>query len=323
MQAPAFPTNEDERQDALRALYILDTEPEERFDRLTRMAKRLFNVPIAVVSLIDQNRQWFKSSVGLDVCETARDISFCGHAILNNGVFIIENAAEDERFKDNPLVTGAPHIRFYAGFPILSPKGLALGTFCIIDSSPRHMSEEDLLVLNDLASLAKDELTSAQLAATDELTGILNRRGLMLLGKHCLDLFRRENIVASMAFIDMDGFKEINDKFGHAEGDHVLAQFGELLSSSFRRSDVVARQSGDEFVVLLANADKQQATEVFERFHACADSELSSLELGYKVQFSFGVVQFCPDRHKKLDDLIAEGDLEMYRTKRRKKAKVT
>lgn len=136
MQIPAKPADEPARLDALRALNILDTSPEERFDRLTRLAKRLFDVPIALVSLVDVDRQWFKSCVGLDASETPRDISFCGHAIVGDEILMIRDTLVDERFHDNPLVTGAPHIRFYAGCPLRVPNGSKIGTLCLIDADP-------------------------------------------------------------------------------------------------------------------------------------------------------------------------------------------
>ena len=150
MQSPNIPENEIERVAALHELHILDTTPEERFDRLTRLAKRLFDVPIALVSLVDTNRQWFKSCVGTDASETSRDISFCGHTMLGTEVFVIPDALEDERFADNPLVTDSPNIRFYAGCPISSIEGYNLGTLCIIDTKPRHFTEDDLEALKDL-----------------------------------------------------------------------------------------------------------------------------------------------------------------------------
>ena len=118
MLAPSLPEDEDQRIATLRALKILDTDPEERFDRITRLASRFFNVPIALVSLVDVNRQWFKSSYGLGISETSRDISFCGHTILNTEILAVEDATKDERFVNNPLVSGDPDIRFYAGKPL-------------------------------------------------------------------------------------------------------------------------------------------------------------------------------------------------------------
>ncbi|MFC4258030.1 PAS domain-containing protein [Marinobacter lacisalsi] len=158
MKAPDNPVHEQARLTALKATGLLDTEPEERFDRLTRMAVRFFDVPIALVTLVDSNRQWFKSCQGLDVSETPREISFCGHAILKTGLFIIEDATLDDRFNDNPLVTGAPYIRFYAGAPLLSSDGHRLGTLCLIDSRPRQLDPMQQEFLRDLANSVSHEI---------------------------------------------------------------------------------------------------------------------------------------------------------------------
>ena len=177
MEVPTIPQDEEQRLQGLRSLNILDTPPEERFDRLTRMAKRLLGVPIALVSLVDENRQWFKSCQGLDVSETPRDVSFCGHAILNDEPLIINNALEDKRFCDNPLVTDDPNIRFYAGYPLYVPGLGNMGTLCVIDYEPRQLDQDDMEAFTDLAQTAQRELASVQLATLDELTGISNRRG--------------------------------------------------------------------------------------------------------------------------------------------------
>jgi signal transduction histidine kinase/DNA-binding response OmpR family regulator len=164
MITPPLPPNEGERIAALQALQILDTPHEERFDRVTRLAQRHFGVPIAVVSLIDVNRQWFKSCQGLDATETPRDISFCGHAILQEGPLVIPDATQDPRFAGNPLVTGAPHIRAYAGQPLKGPGGHALGTLCLIDYAPRAWRPEDLASLADLAAIVEQELGAVEVA---------------------------------------------------------------------------------------------------------------------------------------------------------------
>jgi PAS domain S-box-containing protein len=144
---------------------LLDSAPEERFDRITRIARRLFQVDVVLVSLVDAERQWFKSAQGLDAVETARDISFCGHAILHTQPLIIEDARLDLRFCDNPLVTGPPWLRFYAGVPLRGPGGYLVGTLCLIDPSPRSMSGEDLSALQALAAMVETEINSAQLSA--------------------------------------------------------------------------------------------------------------------------------------------------------------
>ncbi|MBW7471466.1 PAS domain-containing protein [Marinobacter sp. M216] len=158
MKAPEFTSNELGRQAALVRSGLLDTSPEERFDRLTRMARRIFGVPIALVTLVDRNRQWFKSCQGLDVPQTPRDISFCGHAILHSDLLVIEDALNDERFHDNPLVTKVPHIRFYAGAPLHSADGFRLGTLCIIDQAPRRLSGDDRILLRELADCVEREI---------------------------------------------------------------------------------------------------------------------------------------------------------------------
>ncbi|GHA90912.1 GAF domain-containing protein [Cognatilysobacter bugurensis] len=159
MLAPALPDNETARLEALRNLGLLDTQNEERYSRYTRIAKMLIDVPIATISLIDANRQWFKGACGLDVAETPRRVSFCGHAILEQGVFYIPDTHADPRFADNPLVTSAPHIRFYAGCPIYVPGNLAVGTLCVIDRRPRQLDAEQLLRLRDLADCLQRELS--------------------------------------------------------------------------------------------------------------------------------------------------------------------
>ncbi|MEY2569576.1 MAG: hypothetical protein QOE35_4105 [Actinomycetota bacterium] len=158
MEAPEKPPDEDERLAALRALELLDTPQEERFDRITRTATRLFKVPISLVTLVDEDRQWFKSCFGTEVRETSRDISFCGHTILRPAPFIIVDASLDLRFADNPMVTGPPYVRFYAGIPIHSTSGHTVGSFCVIDTEPREPTDEDLDGLVDLAGWAETEI---------------------------------------------------------------------------------------------------------------------------------------------------------------------
>ncbi|MFA7279938.1 MAG: PAS domain S-box protein [Sterolibacterium sp.] len=157
LKAP-IPLNESKRIVALRALDILDSPAEERFDRLTRIAQHIMEVPIVLISLVDSERQWFKSRQGLDASQTPRDISFCGHAIIGTEVFVVPDTLADSRFADNPLVTAAPDIRFYAGAPLTLSDGYNVGTLCAIDREPRQMSEARLAVLRDLAKCASEEL---------------------------------------------------------------------------------------------------------------------------------------------------------------------
>jgi diguanylate cyclase len=142
----------------LRSLALLDSEPDDFFDAITNIASTILNAPISLISLVDENRQWFKSKHGIDVSETPRDISFCTHAVESGEQLIVENALDDKRFAENPLVTDAPNIRFYAGIPIKSVEGFSLGTLCVIDSKPKRPTEQELCALNDLAQLATKEI---------------------------------------------------------------------------------------------------------------------------------------------------------------------
>jgi diguanylate cyclase (GGDEF)-like protein/PAS domain S-box-containing protein len=156
---------EEERIKALHALRVLDTPQEDRFDRFTRIAAAAFDAPIVLVSLVDAKRQWFKSRTGLDACETPRSMSFCSHAVALDDLLVVPDTRLDERFADNPLVVGAPFIRFYAGQPVHSVDGQALGTLCIIDQQPRHFGDLEKRMLRDLAQMVQDELNRGVLVA--------------------------------------------------------------------------------------------------------------------------------------------------------------
>ncbi len=316
MQAPKIPNNEACRLKTLQSLKILDTLPEERFDRVTRMAKRLFNVSIALVSIVDENRQWFKSSAGLDASETPRDISFCGHTILGNETFYIEDASKDPRFADNPLVTEAPNIRFYAGYPIKAADGEKMGTLCIIDDKPKNLAEEDFQTLEDLAAIIEQELAAIQLATLDELTDISNRRGFVQLAQYVLNMSSRQNIPVCLAYFDLDNFKPINDSYGHTEGDRALKLFSTQMKSTFRNSDIFARIGGDEFVVLLTNANIVSTKKVLERFTQELAASTANEQLPYKIGFTYGLAEFNPDEHDSIEKLLQQADHSMYKNKK-------
>lgn len=312
MIKPELPANEAERLHALRSLQLLDSSHEERFDRVTRMAKRMFGVEISLVSIVDEDRQWFKSKQGLGASETPRDVSFCGHAINEDGLFIIPNAIEDERFADNPLVTGAPNIRFYAGYPLKLRQGINLGTLCLIDSKPQHLDEEEQQLLKDLGAMIEQEIRSIQLATLDELTLISNRRGFLTLADYTQKVCRRKKIPMSVILFDLNKFKPINDNFGHHEGDFALKQFAEVMRSVFRESDVIGRLGGDEFVAMLTDADDEQITVILDRFKTEMDAMNKAINKPYLIEYSSGVKSFPYDTEKSLEEMVAEADAAMY-----------
>ena len=143
MTAP-LPASEKKRLKILWQYEVLDTVPEEVFDDLTELAARICEAPIAMITLVDENRQWFKSKVGLELAETPRDVSFCAHTILQSEPLVVPDAQKDPRFSQNPLVTSNPNIRFYAGMPLQSEKGLGLGSLCVIDKMPRQLAPEQI-----------------------------------------------------------------------------------------------------------------------------------------------------------------------------------
>ncbi len=317
MLKPPIPLDETCRLQSLQSLRILDTEPEERFDRITRLAKRIFGTPIALVSLVDRNRQWFKSRQGLEARETPREISFCGHAVAQNELLVVADAALDPRFRDNPLVTGAPNIRFYAGCPVRAPNGSALGTLCIIDTTPREFSAEDRAFLCELGSMIDDELISLSRASTDDLTGLSNRLGFRTIAAHVLAVCRRTHSPAVTVLMDLDGFKQVNDQQGHAAGDQLLKDFAACLLKTFRDSDVVARLGGDEFCVLLTAPDQTDVSRALARFQEVLDAR--HVPGTPRIRFSAGVACYDPDAHADVDALLAAADQQMYEQKRQRK----
>lgn len=316
MQKPATPDNEQARLKALRSLEILDTHSEERFDRVTRIAMRMFDVPVALISLVDENRQWFKSCMGISMKETSRDISICGHAILGDETLVITDTLADARFSDNPLVTGEPYIRFYAGRPLRAMQGFKIGTLCLIDHQPRILTSKDVQDLNDLALMVESELTAIELATMDELTQLSNRRGFIMLADKYLNYFTRYQIPATLVFMDLNLFKAINDTYGHDEGDRALQTFAQAMKQTGRSSDIFARLGGDEFGVLLANTELKDADIYIQRLCERLKAIKAVNKQPYNISFAPGVVQFYPAHPEKIEQLLMTGDALMYQLKK-------
>lgn len=338
MKEPEIPEDEDRRIFALHALQVLDTPPEERFDRLTRLARRAFGVPIALISLVDRERQWFKSISGADVRETPRSVSFCGHAVHYDTTFVVEDALADTRFIDNPLVTGPPHVRFYAGQPLVSEEGFKVGTFCIMDKKPRRLGTEDLELLQDLATMAQEELALFDLtrlglrvlkdrdrfqrqALVDPLTGLWSRAGITELLDAEAGRARRDGSPFVVAFADVDDFKAINDTYGHPVGDAVLREIAGRMRTELRVYDSIGRFGGEEFVMLFPNCDLAVGAQVSGRVRArIAETPVRVGALSIRVSISVGLAE-CRG-----DDAIAErieaADHAMLQAKRAGKNRV-
>jgi diguanylate cyclase (GGDEF)-like protein len=319
MISPPLPTNERQRLATLRSLKLLDTPAEERFDRITRLARKVFDVPIALVSLVDADRQWFKSNQGMDVCESPRGTSFCGHTILREEPLVVQDAFEDVRFRDNPLVTGDPNIRFYAGHPVSGPGGEALGTLCVIDDKPRAAADFDAEALAEFAAMVEAEVASLSLAIGDELTGLSNRRGFEMLGERLLRASRRLGLPLSIVYADLDNMKPINDTYGHDAGDEALIEIADVLSSTLRASDLVARLGGDEFCALLVGGAAEAAPSLIARVEGRLAERNSQAERPWKLALSLGVTESPLDEEVDLWDLVAAADAQMFEAKRAKK----
>jgi diguanylate cyclase (GGDEF)-like protein len=318
MKPAPIPANEPARLAALHGLGILDTPPEERFERITRLARRLFDVPIALVSLVDSNRQWFKSHPGFDLEETPRDVSFCGHTILGDEIFEIPDATADERFHDNPMVTQASGIRFYVGCPLKAPDGSKIGALCLMDRHPRSLGPADRALLCDLADMASQELATLRLATTDDLTGLSNRRGFTALAQQALAMCQRAGQPACLLFFDIDGLKTVNDRFGHAAGDELIRGFAAVLLEVFRHSDVVARLGGDEFAVLMTYS-AQAAEPVQQRLAQAVEQHNALRPADRPIGFSAGSVAIPPESRRSVDEWLQEADALMYVRKREKR----
>lgn len=306
---------EQDRLSALDAYDILDTPTEETFDRITRLTSRMFGVSISTVTFLDGHRQWFKSRVGMNDCETERGPAFCNVALRETSPLVVTDALADERFRENPFVLGEPHIRFYAGAPLRAPGGQVIGTLCAMDRKPRAFGTADVAALTDIAAIVMDLLDLRMLASTDSLTGALSRRAFKQEGARALALALRHKHPLSCILFDLDHFKAVNDEHGHAVGDLVLSQSVAACRAGLRKSDLIGRIGGEEFAVLLPHTTRADAIEVAQKMRA-AIAGLRILASGgpIAVTASFGVASL--DRSTTdLDALLARADGALYSAK--------
>ncbi len=321
MPAARVPADEPRRLAALQALNILDTEPEERFDRITRLAQRLFDTPMVTVTLLDTERAWFKSVQGVEGEEDLREVSFCQHAILDpETTLVVGDARLDERFADNPRVTGDPNVRFYAGHPVAAPGGEPLGTLCVIDDKPREAAGFDAEALQELAAMVEAEIASLSLAIGDELTGLSNRRGFEMLGERLLSAARLLGLPFTIVYADLDNMKPINDLHGHEAGDRALIEIGSLLEQSLRGSDLIARLGGDEYCAMLVGTEAEAATAALTRIEDALARRNAATEEPFALSLSLGLAESLPGDESPLWDVVAAADLAMLEAKRAKKA---
>ncbi|PPT93389.1 diguanylate cyclase [Xanthomonas theicola] len=345
MIKPRKPDNEAARLRALHALQIMDTEPEAAYDDLVGIAASLCDTPSALISLVGEERQWLKSQRNVALLSTARDDSFCGHAILApQQVLVVADAAVDPRFAFNRLVTEAG-VRFYAGAPLVSSEGLAVGALCVLDRRPRSLEPEQVVALQALSrqvmqlielrrtshalawQLRERDWYEQQLAQyqssleslnadlleqsrTDPLTGLLNRRAFATALMVNAEVAQMSASPLSVALLDLDYFKNINDLHGHDKGDAVLLALADMLRMQAPPGSLVARYGGEEFAVLLPGMDARQAMLECEALR----QETSLLQLGVPLTASIGVAALQPP--ESAEQLLKRTDLALYQAKR-------
>jgi len=345
MMRPRFPADEAARQATLEAYRVLDTPREAAYDDLVAIAAAICDVPMALVTLIDRDRQWFKSALGIDGTGTSRDIAFCAHAILQpDDTLIVRDARDDARFSDNPLVTGAPNVRFYAGAPLRAANGQPMGTFCVLDDRPRELAPAQRSALEALSRqasrlmelhrisrelhlqieerswyeqqllhyqqvLENENADLEEQSSTDPLTGLANRRAFSRTLDQAIAQAHALGSPLSVAIVDIDHFKSINDLHGHAEGDRVLQSLGAMLLSTEAARGRVARFGGEEFVRLLPDRVLADATRESEYLREA----VAAMPTGLPVTISIGVAALQPGEDA--SSLLARADQALYKAK--------
>ncbi|MDE1152607.1 MAG: sensor domain-containing diguanylate cyclase [Micavibrio sp.] len=334
MMEPPTPANESQRLDSLKKLNLLDTPIEERFERITRMLKRSLGVEIASFVLLDSDRQFFKSIQGLNSTETPRKDSFCAHLIASDDDSLyVGDAKKDPRFADNPLVTGAPGISFYAGCPVRSPDGQRIGALCAIDGKARDITEEELQMLKDFASMVETELRTEtmkdaqqrliseldqanRIALIDSMTRIWNRAGITeLMKRECSEAARRRTAMG-VVMCDIDHFKKVNDTHGHPVGDEVIREVAHRLLSALRTEDAIGRVGGEEFLIVLPNCAPESLFATVERIRAKLVAEPVATAAGeLPITMSFGALSVVPEKAAEIDPLVKKADDALYKAK--------
>lgn len=317
MTSRAVFDDEPARLAALKRLAVLDTPAEEPFEHVVSLVRSILNVPIAAVSLIDADRQWFKARAGLTPTETPRSVSFCSHAIEDTRPFLIEDAREDDRFAGNPLVTGDPGIRSYAGIPLRTAEGYNVGALCAIDRKPRTFEPSEVAMLENLARIVEKELELRRIAERDVLTGALTRRAFAERAMVEIDRFHRYGRPTTLVLADLDHFKSVNDTHGHIAGDCVLREVARLVTEIKRDGDVLGRLGGEEFAVLLPETHAGPAHAAVERFRKTLEDHRIALADGTTIQVtaSFGIAE-AGQNITSVDEWLAAADKPLYAAKR-------
>ncbi len=334
---PPMPAQEPQRLAEVQGLGLLDQPEQEVFDDITQLACSVLDVPMALVSLVDEHRQWFLSHTGLAVRQTSRSVAFCAHAIVGEGLMEVPDALQDPRFHDNPLVQGPPHLRFYAGVPLVMPSGEAVGTLCLLDTQPRQLDEAQRKTLRILARHVVGELELRQrveqlqqfiqqrdesearlrlMSTQDALTGLVNRATFLDRVAMQTRMSGRRGESFAVMFLDLDQFKWINDTLGHDVGDTTLGLVAERLAKALRQSDTVARLGGDEFAILMPElSHAQEALTLGEKLIQAVSRPFELRGRQLHVGASLGIALY-PQHGQQAEDLLRYADLALHQGKR-------
>lgn len=322
------PENEEERLAALRGYGLVDTPADTDFDFLTKMAATICGTPYAFVSLVENDRVWYKSTYGRSAIQTPRDEDYCSWSILEKDGLQIPDLSEDTRTANLTLTKSGPQYRMYCGANLTNSDGHRIGSLCVLDVVPRALDPEKFAILEQLANQvmslielrAKNrQLQEAysimeRLATVDELTGLLNRRTLMMQLRKEIDRNLRTQSEFALVMIDIDHFKKINDNFGHLRGDAVLREIGQLITQRLRSTDCAGRYGGEELALALLGAGIDEAKRVAEELRS-AIAETAYAEEQIRVTASFGIAVFRTVDAWSMDTLIDAADKALYRAK--------
>lgn len=312
---------EAQRLKALHQYNILDTPAEDFFDDIVLIAAHVCHTPIALITLIDSTRQWFKAKIGIRAIQTAREISVCQYALAYpDQLLIIPDVTQDARFAENPLVHETPYMRFYAGAPLVTAQRQVMGTLCVIDPRVRLLGQTEQEVLKILARRVvsaldtRAEVASLQiLSTTDALTGLYNRRAFNATFTEEFLSAKRHGKPLSLVLCDIDHFKRFNDTLGHPAGDRLLQAVAAALRRGARGTDHVARLGGDEFAILLPNTSCEVADQLAERLRLTVQNQFDD---DPAVTLSVGVADF-KSTMEGWDVLFSQADSAMYQAKKR------
>lgn len=301
---------------ALDSYDILDTPAEPQFDRIVRLIKDIFDIPMAIVSVIDGHRQWYKAYDGLGQSEVSLEHTFCRHTLLDDRALIVEDATNDSRFSANPHVTGQAHIRFYAGTPLTTPDGHNIGSICAIDTKPRRFTARETRILNDLAAIVMREMELRRDATIDVLTEVMQRRAFEKAARQAFEQGRARDRRLACLILDIDHFKAVNDTYGHPAGDIVIKGVAKACRDRLRQDDLIGRIGGEEFAIILHDASQSAALNVAEELRKSIQ-ELDFAISGTRrigVTTSIGLA-FANPSVSDIATLIAQADTAMYKAK--------